>query len=402
MAREQIDSLDNFGIESSMEMASNETQLLDDFLFSSEGGDNPEDIEENKPKPVVKQPEVKKEEKQEEKKEEQQDILASFLEEGDEEEEEEEGALVEKKKETVEEEDKEQQEESETTFEALTNDLVKLGLFEEAEEDEEQVKTPEQFVEKFKAESQKTASKMIENFLSNFGPDYKRMFDAVFVKGADPKEYLKTYNEVVDFANLDISKEENQELVIRQFLLDNEFEEEDIDSEIEKLKNYGDLETTAAKHHKSLVKKSAQKLQQMEQEAQQLQQQKQAQKSQFINNVTTTLQEHLKAKDFDGIPLNNNLANEVQDFLVTEKWRNANGDLLTDFDKFLIDLKKPENHSMKVKVALLFKTLEKDPTLKTIQRSAVSKESNELFSHVKKTSATKKTTKNNEPNRWFQ
>jgi len=47
-----------------------------------------------------------------------------------------------------------------------------------------------------------------------------------------------------------------------------------------------------------------------------------------------------------------------------------------------LELKRPENHETKVKVALLLKILEKDPTLSTIQKSGISKKSNELFGEV--------------------
>ena len=47
-----------------------------------------------------------------------------------------------------------------------------------------------------------------------------------------------------------------------------------------------------------------------------------------------------------------------------------------------MELKRPENHEQKVKVALLLKILEKDPTLSTIQKTGVTKKSNQLFTEV--------------------
>ena len=62
---------------------------------------------------------------------------------------------------------------------------------------------------------------------------------------------------------------------MKQALSDQGFESEDISKEIERLQNYGDLETVATRHHKVLVKKEAKKLQQMSTaEAEQLQEQK--------------------------------------------------------------------------------------------------------------------------------
>jgi hypothetical protein len=69
-------------------------------------------------------------------------------------------------------------------------------------------------------------------------------------------------------------------------------------------------------------------------------------------------------------------------------------------------MKKPENHAMKVKLGLLMKMLEKDPTLSTIQKTGVTKKSNQLFGEVArqveraKTGASTGGTKAN-PNSWF-
>ena len=45
-------------------------------------------------------------------------------------------------------------------------------------------------------------------------------------------------------------------------------------------------------------------------------------------------------------------------------------------------MKRPENHATKVKIALLLKVLEKDPTLSTIQKAGVTKKTDTLFSEV--------------------
>ena len=247
---------------------------------------------------------------------------------------------------------------------------------------------------------------MVQNFIGQFGEDYQQAFDAIFVKGVNPKEYFGTYNNVVSFADMDLSQENNQVSVIKQALADQGFEPEDINTEVERLKNYGDLESVATKHHKVLVKKEAQKLAQMEQKAEVELQQKQAVKNQYINNVQQVLQDKLKSKEFDGIPINPKLANELQDFLLVDKYKTASGETLTDFDKTILELKRPENHATKVKVALLLKILEKDPTLSTIQRTGVSKKSNELFGEVaRQVTKTKSTTSGgsqpSKQNSWF-
>ena len=181
---------------------------------------------------------------------------------------------------------------------------------------------------------------------------------------------------------MDLSSTDNQIKVVRQTLTDQGFDEEDIDTEVERLQNYGDLENVSTKYHKVLVKKEAQKLQKIEEQAAVQLQQKQAIRNQYINNVQNILQEKLKTKEFDGIPLSPKTASELQDFLLVDKYKTVSGETLTDFDKAILELKRPENHEQKVKVALLLKILEKDPTLSTIQKTGVTKKSNQLFTEV--------------------
>ena len=202
---------------------------------------------------------------------------------------------------------------------------------------------------------------------------------------------------------MDLAQETNQIAVLKQALTDQGFEPEDVTTEIERLKNYGDLETVAAKHHKVLIKKESAKLQQMEQQRSEELQQQQAVKQQYYQNVQSVLTDKLKAKEFDGIPLNPKLAGELQDFLLTDKYKTNSGETLTDFDKTILELKRPENHEKKVKLGLLLKILEKDPTLSTIQKNGLTKKSNELFGEVAR-QATKSAVKSSKPassTSWF-
>ncbi len=271
-----------------------------------------------------------------------------------------------------------------SNFVALANDLYGLGVFtkDNDEETADALKEPEAFLEKFQNEKKKGAIEMVQNFIGQFGEDYQEMFDAVFVKGVDPKDYLSTYNNIVDFAELDLTIESNQETVIRQALKDQGFEPEDIDTEVERYKTYGDLEAVANRHHKVLVKKESAKLAELEAKSERELAAKAQLKNQYISNVQTILGEKLKAKEFDGIPLNPKIAGELQDFLLVDKYKTPSGETLTDFDKAILELKRPENHAQKVKFALLLKLMEKDPTLSTIQKTGVTKNTNELFGSV--------------------
>lgn len=396
MAENLDNQFGNFSIENTMEMGMGSSELLNDLMSPETASTNPDDVKEitnedkapkAEPKKAAATPETKEEPS--DKKEDSTTSIQDFLLGGDEDDEEEEEAPASKTKAPAkqttetEEDDNEDSEPEVSQFGALANDLFKLGVFSKDEDEEDTpISTAEEFLERFQAEKKKGAIEVVNNFIGQFGEDYQQAFDAIFVKGVNPKEYFGTYNNISSFAELDLSQENNQISVLKQALSDQGFEPEDVDTEIERLKNYGDLETVATKHHKVLVKKEAAKLQQMEAQSERELQQKQAIKQQYIQNVQGVLQEKLKTKEFDGIPINPKLANELQDFLLVDKYKTNSGETLTDFDKTILELKRPENHATKVKVALLLKILEKDPTLSTIQKTGISKKSSELFGEV--------------------
>lgn len=395
----------NFSIENTMEMGGiGDTTLLNDLFGAESSTASPDDVKEIKDEPAPKAAAPKKDEPQEDPAESIQKFLLSDETSEDDEQPAEETAAPKEEASSAGDDDEEGSEEV-SQFSALAKDLFKLGVFTPDEEEEEvSINTPEEFLERFNNEKKKGAIEIVNQFIGQFGEDYQDAFQAIFVKGVNPKEYFGTYNSIQSFAELDMSQENNQVAVLKQALADQGFEQEDIDTEVERLKNYGDLESVAAKHHKVLVKKEALKLQQMEQQKEQELQQQAAYKQQYINNVNSVLQEKLKAKEFDGIPLNPKLATELQDFLLTDKYKLPSGELLTEFDRTILDLKRPENHGTKVKVALLLKILEKDPTLSTIQKTGITKKSNELFGEVARQatkSSVKSPNKAGKPNSWF-
>lgn len=404
-------SFGGFSIENTMEMGgAGSTELINDLFGAETSTGSPDDVEKivkevgDDKKPAAPDNKTPKAEEKEPEKNPIQDFLLG----GDENEEEEEEPAAPVKaaaEETSTEESEE--EDSSSIFSTLTKELFKLNVFTQDDDEEDvNISTPEEFLERFQNEKKKGAIEIVNNFIGQFGEDYQQAFQAIFVKGVNPKDYFGTYSNIQSFSEMDLSQENNQVTVLRQALTDQGFDAEDIDTEIERLRNYGDLETVATKHHKVLVKKEAAKLQQMEQEKEKQLQQQQAIKQQYVQNVQSILQDKVKSREFDGIPVNPKLAGELQDFLLTDKYKLPSGELLTEFDRTILDLKRPENHEMKVKVALLLKVLEKDPTLSTIQKTGITKKSNELFGEVarqaSKTSMKSSTSgKPSKSNSWF-
>ena len=416
MAQDTDLSMGNFSIQDTMEMGAGNQELLNDLFSPETASSNPDDVtpiisevkdQEPKAAPLVpKGKEVTPVEEGDSDEKKAQSAISNFLGDNTDDDEEEDDAPIITPKAKATESTEEDGEEGSSQFSALSNDLFKLGVFtKEDDDDESPISTPEEFLERFNSEKRKGASEIVENFIGQFGEDYQNAFDAIFVKGVDPKDYFGTYNQVVNFSEMDLSNESNQISIMKQALTDQGFDTEDVGTEIERLQNYGDLESVATKHHKVLVKKEAAKLHNMQAKAEQEQLQKQQIKQQYIKNVQDVLQDKLKGKEFDGIPLNPKLAGELQDFLLVDKWKTPSGETLSDFDRTILDLKRPENHTTKVKVALLLKILEKDPTLSTIQKSGITKGTDKLFSEVARQVTKSKTGISNtgakNSNSWF-
>ena len=407
---EELDnpSFGSFSIEDTLDMGMGSAQLINDLFSSETSTGNPDDIEKivktvEDPAPAAPKARgkviVPKEEGEEET---PQNTLANFLGNAEDEDEDEGDDNITQTAPLTEDDDDAP---ADSPFVALSRDLFKLGVFTKEEDEEDaSITSPEEFLERFNAEKKKGAIQVVDDFIGQFGEDYQKAFEAIFVKGVNPKDYFGAYNNVVNFAEMDLADENNQVRILKQALTDQGFDQEDVTTEIERLRNYGDLESVATKHHKVLVKREAAKLQEMEQQAQQDLQQKSAIRNQYISNVQSIVQDKLKTKEFDGIPINPKLANELQDFLLVDKYKLPSGELLTDFDKAILEMKRPENHAMKVKVGLLLKILEKDPTLSTIQKSGVTKKSNELFGEVARQVTKGKPSGSSQAksNSWFQ
>lgn len=345
------------------------------------------------PKQSVKQPVIKGVSKEEEKEEEEDekekfDANSFFGKEDDEDEEE----NIEK------EEDKEEDEQSAkedeiNPFESLSADLYKSGVF-ERELDEEGndispvAKTPEELKQLFDTQSQGKATRWIERFLSQFGEEYREAFDAIYVNGADPKEYFSTATEIASLQNISLDNESNQKKVVREFYKRAGMPEDKIDRKISWLIDTAHLEEEATDMLPQLVEQETRRLEELEQQSRLKIENERRADVEYKSAISKVLTEKLKTKEFDGIPVSEQKAQKAFDFLYSKKWKTSDGKLMTDFDVYIANLNKPENYAKKVKLGLL---LESDLDLSKVQTRALSKETTTLFASVaSKHKATKK------------
>lgn len=375
-----------FGIE--------ETQLLGDyesadaFLSGADpitgDADDLEDADDKEekadPKKPVKKVVVKKEE--EVKEDEEEEVTDPFAEDEKEEEEE-----------TEEEEDEEEEDENKeggenktdkedknpkNNFKSLADDLFRLGVFTQ-QEDEPELETGQDLLQRFQMQGQLNATAWLDNFLGRFGDDRKELFDAIFINGVDPQGYLPVYNQVQEFERLDLTSVDNQKVVYREFYKRAGLKPETIEKNLAKSLDYGDLEDTITELHEQIVEQDKDSLAQQKIERDVAEANKKRADADYKNSLQKILGEKLKTREFKGIPLTEQRAKEAIDFLHTPKYKTANGQLLTEFDKFILESKKPENIENRILIALMKMD---NFDFSKIEKKGVSKETNELFTSL--------------------
>lgn len=275
----------------------------------------------------------------------------------------------------------EEEEVAEINWEALSTDLFNIGIFELAEgEEQPTISTPEELKERFVLENKKNAGKMLENFVSSKGKDYEDAFQAIFIDGVNPREFYKGESQIQDLREMDITKEENQKFLLRKALTKQGFEEEDIQEEIERIEQYGELESTARRYHKVLVKDEEKEVESKRQAEISRQQRDKELKKEFQESIVSSLEDKIEAKDYDGIPVSKEFAQATYEFITNEKYQTPDGRRLTEWDKLYLDTKNPANHQKLIKLAMLAQLVEKDPTLTTIKRKVNTDKVNASFS----------------------
>lgn len=282
------------------------------------------------------------------------------------------------KKEGETEDEEEEEETEENQYAKFAEDLLKLGVL-TPQENETEIKTGQDLLQRFQLQSQVNATTWLDNFLARFGEDRKELFDAVFISGVDPTEYLPVFNEVQKFEGLDLTDVDNQKHVFREFYRRAGLKSETIEKNLAKALDYGDLEDNITELHEQIVNEDKEALKEMETSRQRAEAEKKRAEVEYRTGLQKTLAEKLKDREFKGIPLTEQKAREVVDFLSSPKYRTPNGQTLTEFDKFILESKKPENIESRIIIALL--KMEGFDFSK-IEKKGVSKETNELFSSL--------------------
>jgi hypothetical protein len=280
-------------------------------------------------------------------------------------------------------------------YSVIAKELFDAGIFtKEEEEGDVDITEGNQLFERFQVEKKKGAIEIIDNFLGRFGEDYREAFDAIYVKGVDPREYFTAQQSLESFKDMDLSEESNQKKVFVEFHKQLGLSDEQIEKRLQKAIDYADLEEDAKTFHEKLIEKEAQKIEQLEQQKELERQSKLRADQEYNQSLQKILQEKITNKEFDGIPVTPKIAQDAYSFMYHKKYRSPQGEELTEFDKFLIDLKKPENYELRVKIGLL--AVNKFD-LSKVKQAQVSKENTKAFAALDKSKITKQVRQEQKP-----
>lgn len=284
-----------------------------------------------------------------------------------------------------EEEETKEEETEETQFSALSKELYKLNIF-QAELDEQGNETPvvantaEEFKTLFEEQSNSKGAQWIDGFLTRFGDDKKDFFHAVFINGVDPHKYFSIASSIEKLEGLDLANESNQERVVREFYRRSGMSEENVDKSITRFKDTAELQNQAEQLHPLVVEQDKNSLFKLEETKKAQLQQEQRNDAQYKASVAKILRDKLTEKEFDGIAVNDKVAQKAFDFIYAKNWKTPDGTMLTDLDVWFKNLDKPENHPLKVKLALMaINNLD----LSKVKQKALTNEVNTLFQNLK-------------------
>jgi hypothetical protein len=275
-------------------------------------------------------------------------------------------------------EEVEEPEEDNNFFAVFGNGLVKLGEFEEVEEDFQW--TEETFLEKFKEEKLKGANDIVGHIISQRGEEYADFFDKVFIKGVSPKEYLESYTTQTSIESLKLEDSPaNQERVVHAYYHKLGWEDDEINEHIEMLKTSMKLESESKKFQTRLVGLEQKNREALAAKAEAETQAKLEAKRNFEKAIASNLKEALTKKEIDGLPISKKEVDEIFHYVTAETYEvTKTGETLTQFDYDILELKKDPKLFLK-----LAKMVKSKLNLDPVKKKAVTEESNFLFNKIK-------------------
>lgn len=197
---------------------------------------------------------------------------------------------------------------SQYSFKALANYLSEEGLidFQDSDdlEDNEDV---------LKQSVKTTIEKEISAYKNSIPEKAKQLIEYI-EKGGDVDSYLTKLQKPFDIKNVDLTSESEQEKVVREYLKNQEYSQEEIDETIDDYKDSLILEKQAKVATKQLQKHYDKIEQSLIEEQEAIEESRKEQYTQYISNVNTVID---SSDTLAGLPLTNKEKLDFKRYLLT-------------------------------------------------------------------------------------
>ena len=228
----------------------------------------------------------------------------------------------------------------------------------------------------------------VKDLMQSLPPELQALNKFV-INGGEMGEFLSQLNTGKSsgiHSNLDITDENNQELVIKEMYKAEGMDEDFIETSLETLKDTGKLADFARKRFnkwKEQDTKAASKKAEEQEQYVKIQREKQRQYFSNLKNVVTK-------EEFDSIKLSNRDKNEIPGYMTDRNIKLNNGAVVTPFNQALMETMQNEKAS--IQLAVLLKNRKEDGTFdfSQIEKTATTKIAREVKNNLRQNKETPK------------
>lgn len=256
-------------------------------------------------------------------------------------------------------EDDEEEEDTAPESVKVFNILSEKGFISVDLEEDEEI-TEERAEELIEDGFENEIEKRIEDKLLGLPEDAQTLLQFV-LKGGSVSDYIKT---VKDFTggsvlteNLDLDDEDNQEAVIREIMLQEDNDPEDVEFQIETLRDNGKMKAFAERRYNKWLKQmKSKKAEMMKKQAAKNAEMKMAEREN--RRKLTAL---LNSEEIGGLQITREEKQSLPSFLNDKSVKLANGAMITEMQKELFS-EIPKNQVAMLQLAILMKNRNEDGT----------------------------------------
>lgn len=201
----------------------------------------------------------------------------------------------------------------------------------------------------------------------------------IAIKGGDVDEYLaKVYTQKSTglTKNMNLNDELNQEKIVMQKLVDEGYDEDYIQSQIDFLKDSDKLQITAEKHYTQWKKAEDLREKEYLRRAEENERVKRDSQIDYRKSIT----QHLSSmEDIKGFKITKKETTELPDYVAVPNIKTSNGQVITGFQKDLFEAMKDKD-----KVVLMAKLLRSDFDFSSFEKNIKSEQTKNLKENIQR------------------